>query len=383
MVINALIFPGVMFFLLYAFLMPRVITLLTRTTTQFSVYAINAPPVVQSLFEYGGMDIISVAASEEESIKKDIIGKTEAFLLIFPQDFEQQITSYDVHTGNPAPEIFIFFNSLARGFPEQYGKLIAVLDAWETSMVNKFDINRTNGGDLVEDEDKAGYFLSILLPVFLIIFMFHGAMAVTIGAITGEKERGTFAAILVAPISTRELSAGKILGLGIETFLCGVSGTLGIIFSMPRFINNLNIEFASFQNQAGKVAVNFGFYSLTDYGALLLTLFSAAYLIVTVVALVSILAKTIREAQMLLTPIFIALMSLSVLSAVYGSSGFHDWYHYLIPFYNTIQILSGIFYRNYSFLQILPPILTNLFLSFIGMEMLARLFKNEKIMFNT
>jgi len=381
MIVNALFFPGIMLFFVYAILIPQALSLLTKTTTQFLVYVVNPTPIVQSVLEYGDINLIPVLEVEEESLKKAIASESKAFLLIFPPDFERQISVYDVSSGENAPEIQLYYNSLTKGFTEQYGKLMAILSAWESSMAKKFIVNKSGGGDLAENKDKAGYFLSMILPMFLMMFMFYGAMAVTIGAITGEKEKGTFAAILIVPISTRELAAGKILGLGIETILCGISGALGVILSLPRLINSLDVQSAIFHNQPQKLAINLDLYNLSDYASLFLIVFSVSYLIVVTVALVSICAKTVREAQMFLAPIIMVLMTMSLLGAVYNNRGLEEWYYCFIPFYSTIQILSGIFNRNYTILQILLTLLSNLIYSFFGTEILSRLFMNEKIMF--
>jgi sodium transport system permease protein len=382
MIVNALIFPGILFFLLYAFLVPLLINYFFKPSAQFTVYAINPPVAAEIIFNYGGMELVSISQCKEELIKKDITGKKEYFLLIFPDDFNDKITVYDIHSGFPAPEITIFFNSLTAGFSEYYGRLIAILEAWESGIVNKFDINRTGGGDLAETEDITRYFLAIILPMFILMLLFNGAIAVTISAITGEKERGTYAAILVTPISTRELAAGKILALGFEAFLCGVSGSLGIILSLPVLINNLDFNFLSLNAQSPGLAIDLNVYSLMDYGSLLMILFSASYLIVTIVALVSIPARTVREAQMFFLPVFMALMSLSLLSVVNNNNSFNQWYYCLIPFYNTIQVLSDIISQNYSFLQIILNIFSNMLFFIIGTEILSRLFKSEKIMYN-
>ena len=371
--ISALIFPGVMLFLIYSIVVPHVLDLLTGTMTQFRIYIMNPPPVVQVILNYNDVDLICVLENDEEYLKEAISEKTEAFLLAFPPDFSEQIAAYDVNSGKNAPEIRFYYNSLTRGFTEQYGRVVAILNAWESSMVNKFDINRSDEGDLAGMKDRTGNFLSLLLPMFLMVFMFHGAMAVVIGAMTGEKEHGTFAAVLLTSINTRELALGKILGLGIETVLCGISGALGIMLSLPRFINTLN----------SNLVVNLNFYALSDYGYLLLTLLSVAYLIVVAVSLISIWAKTVKEAQIILAPLVMVVMSIGLLGAVYDNKAPGEWYYCLIPFYNTIQILSSIFNRNYIFTQILLTILSNLFFTIIGIEVLSRLFKNEKIMFNS
>jgi len=372
-VVSALIFPGAILFLVYSIVVPHVLDLFTGTTTQFKIYMINPPPVVQAILDYEDVELIRVLENEEESLKEAISGKTEAFLLVFQPDFIELVTAYDGRSGKSAPEIRFYYNSLNRGFTEHYGRIIAILNAWESSMANKFDINRFGEGDLAEIKDRTGNFLSMLLPMFIMMFMFHGAMAVVIGSITGEKERGTFAAVLLTSINSKELAFGKILGLGIETVLCGISGALGVILSLPRFISSVN----------SGLAVNLNLYAVYDYGSLLLILFSVAYLIVVAVSIISIWAKTAKEAQIILAPLVMIVMSMGLLGAVYSNKGQGEWYYSLIPFHSTIHILSGIFNRNYTFMQLFLTVLSNLLYSILGIEVLSRLFTNEKIMFNS
>jgi sodium transport system permease protein len=250
-------------------------------------------------------------------------------------------------------------------------------------VVNKFDINRSTNGDLADSKEKSGNFLATLLPMFLMMFMFYSAIAVTTGAITGEKERGTFTLLFAAPVGTRELAAGKVIALSIETLLCGISGSLGILFSLPRLIDKLVFEFAAFNVQSTGLIFKLNLYSIADYIFLVLSLFSVACLIVTMIALVSICAKTVREAQMLLAPLIMLLMSMSLFATLYGGNGQMEWYHCLIPFYNTIKILSGIFGKDYTFFKVLLTALSTFFYSIIGTEILSRLFKNEKIIYGS
>jgi len=217
--------------------------------------------------------------------------------------------------------------------------------------------------------------------MFLMMFMFYSAIAVTTGAITGEKERGTFTLLFVAPVGTRELAAGKVIALSIETLLCGISGSLGILFALPRLIDKVFSEFAAFNVQASGLIFNLNIYSISDYAFLLLSLFSVACLIVAIIALVSICAKTVREAQMLLAPLIMLLMSMSLFATLYGNNGQMEWYHCFIPFYNTIMILSGIFGKAYTSFKVLLTASSNLFYGVFGTEILSRLFKNERIIY--
>jgi len=381
MLLSTLILPGVMLYLMYAIVAPHVLNLLTKATTRFTLYAINPPPIIQAILGHSDMDFIIVSEEENEFIKKAITEGEEVFLLIFPANFENLIAAYDVRSGETAPEIVLYYNSLVKGSTLQYSKLLTVLNVWESSVVNKFDINRSTDGDLADSKEKSENFLSILLPMFLMMFMFYSAIAVTTGAITGEKERGTFTLLFVAPVDTRELAAGKVVALSIETLLCGISGSLGILLALPRLIDKVVSEFAVFNIQNVGLIFKLNLYSTLDYAFLLLSLFSVACLIVTMIALVSICAKTVREAQMLLAPLIMLLMSISLFATFYGNNGQTEWYHCFIPFYNTIMILSGIFGKDYTFFKVLLTALSNLFYGIFGTEILSRLFKNEKIIY--
>ena len=378
MILHILIFPGIILFLIYGIVIPKVTDMLTLSPAQFQVYAINPPLVAQNIFKHGDIDLIIVSENEKESLKEIIAEKKEALLIVFPSNFDEQFRTLDTQT---VPEIHFYYNSLVKGFAEQYNKILTVFNAWQSDIVHKFDINISGGGDLADSKDQIGRILSIILPLFLMIFLFSSAMAIVIGATIGEKERGIFGALLVLPISTRELATGKVLGLGILTILCGISGTFGIILALPRLVNNINLNF-TLQNQSSELVLNLNIYSLSDYVSLLLIVFSIAFFIVTLIALISILTKTVREAQMFLVLIFMILMPIGIFGIVYDSKGL-EWYYCLLPFYNTLQVLSGIFNNNYTFLQILLTVLTNLFYTLLGIEFLSRLLKNEKIIFNS
>ena len=381
MIIITLVFPGAMLFFLYAIVVPNVFLLLNKAESQTIFYTVNPSETVRTIFYSLGIELTDTLEHEEESIKNNIAEKSNELLIIFPPDFDIQIAEYNIHSNRAAPEISIYYNSLTNGIIEQYGKLVMILNEWETSLVNKFDINKISGGDLAKDQDKTGFLLSIMLPVFILLFIFYGAMAIVIGTITGEKEKGTLSAVLIVPMSTRELAGGKVFALGFETFLCGISGFLGILFSLPRLVGSLNDALPFMQTAGSEFIVNISYYSINDYLSVLLILLSTAYFIVILVSIVSVFARTVREAQMLLTPVILAVVTISLLGAVYGSDGINDWYYCIIPFYNTIILLNGIFSLHYSFLYVIITVLSNIFFTVVGIELFSRLLKNEKIMF--
>lgn len=382
MVFGALILPGVLLYLVYAFLAPVMMDLIIGNGTDNTVYVVNTPPGIIGVFRLYSVPMAQAAEYEVDDIIQGIRGKDGNFLIVFPDGFTEKTDAYDVRSGEEAPEVLFYYNSLSAGFMELYGKVNSCLNTFERGISKKFDVNESGGGDLADPGESGASFLAKLLPMFLIVFIFHGALAATTETITGEKENGTLGTILITPVKTLELAAGKIISLGIEAFLCGVSGTLGIILSMPRFMESLESRLVAGEDIAASLVLGtmeLGQYSVPDFTALVLVLLTTSCFIVSVIAIVSICAKTAKEAQMMLTPMLLIFMLVSLLSAFNDGGSQTQTLLFLVPIHNCVQSMNDIFARGYTALQIALTMGVNLVLAALGTLALSRLYKNEKI----
>ncbi|MCL2793303.1 MAG: ABC transporter permease [Spirochaetaceae bacterium] len=383
MVISALIFPGVMIYIVYAFFVPLIMDMPTRKAKDSVVYAINPPPVIQSILEHTGITLTLISENEKESVLEGIAERSGNFLIVFPQDFIEKVVVYDVRSGEVAPEILLYYNSLSGSFAEHYGRILTALAAYESSIAKKFDVNRTAGGDMADTGAVGRHLIAIVLPVFLLVFIFHGAMAVTTEAITGEKERGTFATIFITSLTPIELAAGKIFGLSIQSFLCGISGTLGIALSLPKLVDSLASGFPMQDGMSALLNLNtisMNQYSVVDFCILALVLLSTACIIVTIISIIAIYARTAKEAQLLVSPMIIVFLFISCLNMFYNQGNQIAIYYYFIPIYNSAQSMSDIFNQSYALNQIIATITTNIFAGAIGCFVLSRLLKTEKML---
>ena len=167
--------------------------------------------------------------------------------------------------------------------------MAALLEGYETSLSNKFDVNPGDGTyDLATQADTAGTLMSSMMPMLLMIFLFSGCMAAAPESIAGEKERGTIATLLITPLRRRDLALGKICALSIIALLSGLSSTIGTLLSMPTLM----------QMEGGVGAA----YTPVHYLALCLNALSQSLFIVACISLISAFAKTIKEAQTYVTP---------------------------------------------------------------------------------
>ena len=380
MVMSALVLPGVLLYFVYAFLAPGMMTLMMGGNAEGKIYALHPPAVIQMLFEYAQINLTQIRHDEKENILDGISQGDASFLLLFPPDFEERIAAFEVASGEEAPEIRLYYNSSSEGFIHNLTRINAILNIFERSIARGFDINSTGGGDMAESGGIGQNFLASLLPMFLLVFIYHAAIASATEAITGEKERGTLSTILITPITPMELAAGKIFGLSVQSFLCGLSGALGILLSLPRFIEGVNAQLDVEQDASFLLGtIDFSQYGFFDIIALLAILLSISLFIVMIIAIISIHAKTAKEAQMILSPMVIVIMLVGLLSA-FNNNEQIGILHSAIPIYSSIQSIGDILNQNHAPTQVLVTIFSNILFTIMGTIVLSRLFGNEKIL---
>ena len=121
-------------------------------------------------------------------------------------------------------------------------------------------------------------------------------------------------------------------------------------------------------------------YQPADYVLLFLVIATAALLMVGSIAIISAFCKTVKEASTAVMPLMIVVMVLSVTSMM-GSDIRKAFYWYLIPLYNNVQCLTGIFSRDYNMTNIIVTVIANVIYSGILVGVLTKIFDSEKIMY--
>ncbi|MDR1932549.1 MAG: hypothetical protein LBQ57_06995 [Spirochaetales bacterium] len=109
----------------------------------------------------------------------------------------------------------------------------------------------------------------------------------------------------------------------IESFLCGLSGALGVVLSVPKFLAGINSSLNPGQNLSGLfISEDFILprYSLSVCLLFLFVILTGAFFSAALVSIVSACAKTVKEAQVLLSPMVIILMLAGMSGALYNGS---------------------------------------------------------------
>lgn len=376
MAFTTILLPGIMIFVMYNFMGDAFSDMMTVDDEYvYSVESVNMPESIKAMLDSAGMSggLKDTDAQSGEKAKKELENKdgTLDLYIVFPENFENDIAVYNSTSGDKAPQVEIYYNSASTESQTAYEMFIEMMDSYESSMANKFDVNPDSDVqyDLANEKDAAATVFSSLLPMLLLMFIFSACMSIGPESISGEKERGTIATMLVTPAKRSHIALGKIIALSIIALLSGISSTLGTMLSLPKITG------------VGEEGIEANVYSAQDYILLAVIILSTVLLIVTLISIISAFARSTKEAGTYIMPLMIVVMLVG-LSGMFSDGAKTELYNYVIPIYNSVQCMTGVFSFEIIPFGMLLTVITNIIYTGIGVFVLTRMFNDERIMFN-
>ncbi len=364
----AILLPGLLIFAMWSFMGDAMSGMMAPDMNKTpTVAVVNAPESVKALTGSSVVEAVDEDSlpSAEDMRKRIEEGGVKAFA-VFPEGFDAAVAAYNPAAGGPAPQVEIYYNSSDPDSRQAFSMLTSLLDSYESSLSNRFDVNAGQGAyDVASERDSAGTFVVTIVPLMLLIFLFTSCMSIAAESVAGEKERGTMATMLATPIRRRDIALGKILAVTLIGLMSAVSSMIGI--------------FAGLGNLT-KSEVNVNVYGPQEYVLLGLVVVATALVIVMLITIVSAFAKSTKEATTYLTPLMIVVMLVGILG-MFGNGAQSDFWYYLIPLYNSVQCMIGIFTFDFQPLNVVLCIVSNLVYTGVGTLVLQRMFDSEKLMF--
>ena len=371
MVVSILL-PGVLIYVMYSF-MGQAMGSLYGVEEDYvpTVQVVHLPDSVAGLVETaGGLNLLEVDAPAVAEAQSAVTDQTLDLLAVFPEDFDQAVAAYTPSGGQPAPNVELYYIAASTTSQSAYMLLTSLLDGYEAQLANKFDINAGDKiYDLATEEDTAGTYFASLMPLLLMIFLYSGCVAVAPESIAGEKERGTIATMLITPIRRGDIAIGKILALALIALLSGASSAIGTVLALPKLMG------------AASDGLSANIYGVQDYLLLAAVILSTVVLLVTLISILSAFAKTVKEAQAYVMPLMILVMVLGV-TAMFGGGAKTELWYYLIPLYNSVQCMVGVFSFSTVMAGVATALAANVIYTVLGVFVLARMFNSEKIVFS-
>jgi len=361
MVLSVLL-PGIMIFVIYS-VMGGAIGGVANGDSGYKpkTYVKNMPAAFTEFFD-GGFEVLTDTA-DGEAIKQKIMDKNADIYVVFPENFSELGVG-----GDNVPNVEVYYNSADSNSQAAYSAVVAMLNVYESSISNVFDINKGDiKYDLASEKDLTGMIFSMIMPMLLVMFVFVGAMSVAPESIAGEKERGTIATLLVTPIKRSHLALGKIIALSVIAMISGISSFIGTALSLPKLVGGMGVSAAS--------------YVFGDYALLLCLILSTVFISIAVISIISAAAKSVKEATAYVSPLMIVIVLIGV-TGMFGGGAAKSHFLYLIPFYNSVQAMTGIFSFAASPINIVITVVSNIVYTALLVFALSKMFSSEKIMFS-
>ncbi len=198
----------------------------------------EAPELLALLRESGLLRIRSVPDSDAKRAREELEeGEIDAVVEV-PEGFAERIA----REAEP-PEVVIRFDVSRSQSRTAREKLAQLLRAYRERVVAERLKQRglspqllqpfTTRSEVVQAEERvSGFLLSMLLPLFLVLWAAVGGSQTAIDVTAGEKERGTLESLLVAPPKRSRLVVGKFLTITTVTLGATTLSLLGFALSL-------------------------------------------------------------------------------------------------------------------------------------------------------
>ncbi len=313
---------------------------------------------------------------------KDLIMEKDAQLLItFPENMEnayEQLKPFDVHIYyNGASDYSSYFY---RRTHEAIGSLADTLITLRlesldipTEILTPVTANESltpEQVNLAKKGSEVGKMLGTLLPFIIILYLFVSSMQIGIDTVSGEKERGTLAILLVNQVDRVSIIIGKLIAVVCAAFASALSSVIGLMIAGRFFLKDL------FRSSANMSDFMLTFDEYVQFGIILIPV---AILLVSLVLICATYARNSKEAAGLVMPIYMIVLVVSIGTSSMGET-VPPWM-YFAPFVNTVVSMKSIFIKASTWGYVLIAAASSLIFAAILIYFMIKMFKNEKILF--
>lgn len=300
-------------------------------------------------------------------------GKADVVFLA-PLDFVSNVM------GNSTGTALVFYNETNENSISVFNRLYDLLMAYrqqvqvtrrnkrpdlESGFFRPLFIETSN---VATARSRGGYFAGRFLPMMVIIMVMLGAFYPAVDLTAGEKERGTMETLLTAPAKATEIILGKFL-------------TVSCISITSALINLGSMALAIFYLlQAGGMSetqLNFKLDASTGL-IIFLQLIPVSVFFSSSMLAVAVLARSYKEAQNYLTPLYILVVIPITLSALPGTelTVSSAW----IPVINVTMLMKEMLVKVPEWPIVLMVLLANTVYSALTLAVAVRVFQSENLL---
>lgn len=392
LVFSAFLLPAISIYVLYS-LMGNMIGNMSQDLQEHvpQVVIINSSDSFKDFSVYleDELDIEFVDQSPESigDIKTSTYGEAvkagdKDVILVFPDGFDEDVIAYETVK---QPNVDTFYNPgeeysqnainrVEYMVGTAYQNYLLTDRFGDAAFLEAFTINVGNESNTIAEEGKeAGLGMSFMLPMLLNIMLFAGAMGIGIDVIAGEKERGTMATLLLTPVDREKIALGKVLSLGIVAVISAMCSFGAIIASLPNA--------STFLAAGADVSFDSFGFAISDYLMLLSLIIVQVGIFVGLICLISVIAKSVKEAGTYISPIYMLVM-ISAFATIF-SSGEVEMYNFAIPVMGNVFAIKELMTFDLSMAEYGVTAGVSIVVILVLLKLITMAFNNERTMFNT
>lgn len=382
LVFSLFIMPAILMVVIYSFMGKAMNSMMDDIEEHVpQIYVENAPEGFSDFVSESGMiaDIHYIKEEAGEDIRNMIFDGSLDLYVVFEEDFLNKVAAYQ--TGSEVPEIKTYYNpsedysseardKFLRLVAEPYRQVLLAERIGDLNSLTVFVIDKDPASSVIMDESKAGgKMMGMLLPYLIIILLFTGPMSLGIDAITGEKERGTLASMLVSPVKRSQIVLGKLLALSILSCLSAVVYAGSIAFSLPKLYEGMEESGMTMKVTPVQVLM------------LLVIMLALVYLYVSVVGAICVFAKNAKEAGTYVSPAYIVVLVAGVLTMFAGNKE-TALGMFAIPVYGSATAIQKLLVNELTAAQFGLAVGGSLLAAAVFTMIITKAFNSEKVMLN-
>ncbi|MCS7197356.1 MAG: ABC transporter permease [Candidatus Bipolaricaulota bacterium] len=213
-------------------------------------------------------------------------------------------------------------------------------------------------------------FLSLLLPLFLVMWAAMGGYYTALEAAVGEKERKTLETLLVAPVSRSSIVIGKVLAILVVTIFAeviSIAGLLAALFAVPRLLQVETLAGLKF--------------ALTPEIVLLIVALMAALaaMMSAVIFALFFYTRSIREAQSHANWVTFGVMIPALIAQFREIEP--SLTMLLVPVFNVVLVFKELLLGQINVMHLGVVLSSSLVYAIVAIWIAVRIFQDERVLF--
>ncbi len=215
--------------------------------------------------------------------------------------------------------------------------------------------------DVAPAARRAGYLMGSLLPFILVSLSLFGGFYAAIDLTAGEKERGTMQTLMVAPLRSSEIVAGKFLAVWVVGLTAAFANVGSLSLTVARLL------------PGGQFSIAPSAFGLAALLLVPITMTTSALFLA-----VAAFAKDFKDGQNFLTPIYM-LIALPAGVTMLPAVELNAWTSF-VPVVNIALLVKAVFSGELRHDLLFLVLLSSGLYAMLAIALAARVFAREQIM---